>query len=232
MSHPIARRRARSDDAKEARRSALLEAARTLLAERPFAALTMDAVAQRTGLAKGTVFLYFPTKETLGLALVEELLDEWFDALDSRLGTLRTAASAARVAAAIVDVTVARPVLVELLTILGPMLEQNVARPAAEAFKARVLVRTIQLGASFERVRPSLAPGQGAEFCLVIHALVTGLHQMAHPAPVIAELLAEETFAPLRVDFATTLAHTLTCHLLGLDRAPRSSTARRARRST
>ncbi|MCU0636330.1 MAG: TetR family transcriptional regulator [Gemmatimonadaceae bacterium] len=236
--HHAARRpalptRARSDAAKEARRAALLGAARAVLADRPFAALTIDAVAREAGLAKGTVFLYFATKETLGLAVLEELLDEWFDALDSRLSALRPPVAAPRVAAAIVRVTVERPLLVDLLVLLGPLLEQNVPRAAAEAFKARVLVRTIQLGAAFERVLPALAPNEGARLCLIVNALVTGVHQMAVPAPVIAQILADEQFAPLRVDFAATLEHALTCHLLGLERrATTTTSARAARRST
>lgn len=228
---PRGPQRARSDAAKDARRTALLAAARALLADRPFAELAMSAVADRAGVAKGTVFLYFPTKEALGLAVVEEWLDEWFDALDSRLGMLRARASAARVAEAVVAVTLARPRLVELLALLGPLLEQNVPRAAAESFKARVLVRSIQLGAALERVLPALAPGEGLQCCLVIHALVIGIHQQAVPAPIIREVLADETFAPLRVDFASALQHTLTAYFLGRDRAEPLTAARPARRS-
>jgi AcrR family transcriptional regulator len=224
-------RRARSAADKDARRAALLDAARRLLADQGFGALTMSAIAHTAGVAKGTLFLYFPTKEALGLALVDELLDDWFDTLDTRLGAVRRPATPARVAAAITQVTTARPLLTQLLVLLGPMLEQNIPASAAEAFKARVLIRTIQLGATVERALPSLDEGDGTRVILLTSALVTGLQQMAHPAPVVATVLADDTYAPLRVDFARELEHTLTTYLVGLETLSRPSTARASRRS-
>lgn len=53
------------------RRAQLLDAALRLLAERGFAATSVDAIAKAAGLAKGTVYLYFPTKEALLDALIE-----------------------------------------------------------------------------------------------------------------------------------------------------------------
>jgi AcrR family transcriptional regulator len=229
MGHIKAPRRARSAAAKEERRHHLLATARTLLGDRPFHTLAMGDLAAAAGVAKGTVFLYFPTKETLGLALVEELLDEWFDALDSRLGTLRAGAAPARIADAIVHVTRVRRPLVRLLVLLGPWFEHHVGEDAAQPFKARLLVRTIQLGAAFERLLPVLAQGEGARLCLAIHAIITGLQQMAEPAPVIAAILAQPAFQPLRVDFDEELQHLLDLHLRGLVAA--ASPRARARRS-
>ncbi len=49
----------------EVRRSQLLDAAAALLVEKGLAATTVADVAQRAGVAKGTVYLYFDTKEDL-----------------------------------------------------------------------------------------------------------------------------------------------------------------------
>lgn len=54
-------------------RPALLRAAATLVAERGYAALTLDAVGQATGVSKGGVLYHFPTKEALVAALLEEM---------------------------------------------------------------------------------------------------------------------------------------------------------------
>jgi AcrR family transcriptional regulator len=45
----------------------------------------MAEVAACSGLAKGTLYLYFETKEELLLALLKDLLDDWFDELDAEL---------------------------------------------------------------------------------------------------------------------------------------------------
>jgi AcrR family transcriptional regulator len=54
----------------EARRTQILEAAVRLWLRQGFDATAVDAIAREAGLAKGTVYLYFPSKE----ALLEEAL--------------------------------------------------------------------------------------------------------------------------------------------------------------
>lgn len=55
---------------KEARPHELLDAALALFAEKGFAATRCEEVAARAGVSKGTLFLYFPTKEDLFKAVV------------------------------------------------------------------------------------------------------------------------------------------------------------------
>lgn len=50
---------------KDARPSEILEAGLALFAERGFAATRLEDVAKRAGIAKGTVYLYFSSKESL-----------------------------------------------------------------------------------------------------------------------------------------------------------------------
>ena len=54
-------------------RGSLLRAAATLVAERGYSALTLDAVGAATGVSKGGVLYHFPTKAALVAALLEEL---------------------------------------------------------------------------------------------------------------------------------------------------------------
>jgi AcrR family transcriptional regulator len=56
---PVRKRR------KEARPDEIIEAARAVFVERGFAAAKVDEIARRAGASKGTVYLYFPTKEAL-----------------------------------------------------------------------------------------------------------------------------------------------------------------------
>ena len=63
--------RARTEEAKEARRLALLDAALDEFFEKGFTAARMDDIAARAGLSKGTLYLYFESKEDLFLSLVD-----------------------------------------------------------------------------------------------------------------------------------------------------------------
>lgn len=57
---------------KDARPAELLTAALDLFVERGYAATRLDDVAKRAGVSKGTVYLYFPSKEELFKAVVRE----------------------------------------------------------------------------------------------------------------------------------------------------------------
>ena len=79
--------RPRGRKAVEGRRDQLLAAALRLMASRGFAATSIEDVARQAGVAKGTVYLYFPTKDALLAAVLETqslmpALIPWLDALE------------------------------------------------------------------------------------------------------------------------------------------------------
>jgi AcrR family transcriptional regulator len=59
---------------KQARPQELLDAALTLFVEKGFAATRAEEVAQRAGVSKGTLYLYYPSKEELFKAVVRQSL--------------------------------------------------------------------------------------------------------------------------------------------------------------
>lgn len=59
---------------KDARPQELLEAALSLFVEKGFAATRSEEVAQRAGVSKGTLYLYYPSKEELLKAVVRSTL--------------------------------------------------------------------------------------------------------------------------------------------------------------
>ena len=70
--HADAPERARRSRRKEARPGELLKAALALFVEKGFAATRVEEVAARAGVSKGTLFLYFASKEELFKAVVRE----------------------------------------------------------------------------------------------------------------------------------------------------------------
>jgi AcrR family transcriptional regulator len=66
---------------KEERPSAIVAAALQVFAEKGFAGAKMDEIAARAGLSKGAVYLYFPTKEDVFRAVVEQAVAPNIDAL-------------------------------------------------------------------------------------------------------------------------------------------------------
>jgi len=87
---PAASRRGRR---KEARPGELLAAALDLFVEKGFAATRVDDVAARAGVSKGTLFLYFPSKEELFKAVVRENISGRFAEWDVEMGSFEGTSS-------------------------------------------------------------------------------------------------------------------------------------------
>lgn len=65
----------RKEREKLARKKAILDAARKVFFKKGFHATTMDHIAEVAELSKGSLYLYFPTKEELYLSILIEGLD-------------------------------------------------------------------------------------------------------------------------------------------------------------
>ena len=194
--------RARTPAAKEVRRGEILRAASTLLGEAPYSEVTVARVAERAGLAKGSVYHYFRSKEELFLHLVLDRLTEWLGALDVDLSGLGRRASPEEVGRALAAGIAGRVDLVRLLALLHGTLEPSVEAAQIVEFKRGLLVALTASGEALESRLPGLRPGEGVRFLFRLLAAITGLAVTALPPPAIAAAIAEAPdLAAFRVDF-------------------------------
>lgn len=116
--------RARTDNQKEARRQAILEAARAHLSTVGFERFSMGPLAKAAGVARGTLYLYFPTREELLYTLHLEALHAWKDALfqSSQPGMTTEA-----YLAAYFDAAQRTPLVLETLPRVPSVLERNLS---------------------------------------------------------------------------------------------------------
>lgn len=80
LSRPYANRRERR---REETRQRLIEAALALMHEKPFDQVTIEEITERADVAKGTFFSYFPNKEHLLYAYIQDLTEEVYEFLES-----------------------------------------------------------------------------------------------------------------------------------------------------
>ena len=73
---------------KDARPSEIIEAAIEVFTERGFGAARLEDVARRAGVAKGTVFVYFPTKDDLFRAVAQTVLTSHLERLQGAAADL------------------------------------------------------------------------------------------------------------------------------------------------
>jgi AcrR family transcriptional regulator len=89
LSPSIAEPTPKRERRKEARPGELLDAALDLFVEKGFSATRVEEVAAQAGVSKGTLFLYFPSKEELFKAVVRENIVKQFPAWQEEFNTFQ-----------------------------------------------------------------------------------------------------------------------------------------------
>lgn len=209
-------RRAMRDDQKEQRRQAILDVAHTLFEMQPYETISMAEVASRAGLAKGTLYLYFQTKEELFLALFEQEFTLWFDAVDAHLPTLTPSPDPTALVTWMTASLTSRPALIRLFALAHVILERNASYEAIVHLKRHLNQRVVHTGTLLERCLPTLAAGQGVFLLLQAYAFIIGIQNLTDPAPLARQAMAQEPdLQPFALDFAPVFQTTLIALIRG-----------------
>jgi AcrR family transcriptional regulator len=171
------RQRAIQAEDKHERHQAILDAAARLLDQCPDRVASVAEVADAAGLAKGTVYLYFPSKEELLLAVHERNVDRFFAALVARLEGRDTVAVEDILGIAHQHI-VEPPSFLPLAARCLGLMAQSIPPETSAAFRQRMTTRLERAGAGVERHFPVLAAGDGVTLLRHSYALIVGLWQL------------------------------------------------------
>src|SRR3954471_4738639 len=174
------RARAMGVEDKEERRHAILDAAERLYLDHPDRMANVAEVAEAAGLAKGTVYLYFPSKEEMLLALHERHVTKFFTKLMQALGAGRDV-DFDSVLAITRRYIIRVPGYLPLTSRCFGMMDREIPLQAAIDFKARTAATLGAAGSGLERHFPRLPRGAGATLLLNSYGLIVGLWQLLHP---------------------------------------------------
>lgn len=195
--------RARSAEAKLARREQIVAAAVELLRTRPYEELTMASVADACGLAKGTPYLYWRSKEELFLSALQE---EYTAFLRDLVPVVRAAAATPEaVADALVGAMLGRPGLLALIGRVHVALERNASVEAVVAFKRALVGGGLVVATALHERLGWLPIDKAARLLVRFHGATVAFQQMADPPESIRKALEEPDLALLRVDLAADL---------------------------
>src|SRR5688572_9304019 len=151
---------------KEARRHAILDAAEKLFLRHPDRMASVAEVAAAAGLAKGTVYLYFPSKEEMLLALHERQVAHFFTQL-MRLLARPKPVDFDDVFPVTLEHLIRLPGYLELTSRCFAIMDREIPRDTAIAFKTGV-VRT--LGAAGVELERHFELPSGAGMTLLLHS--------------------------------------------------------------
>lgn len=213
--------RARSEEQKEIRRQAILDTAAAMLNEMPVAAVSLNELSRRVGLAKSNVLRYFESREAVLLELLDDFLGSWLAVLAEELSEGIESSAAPEVRsdqlAAILSGSLAdRPVLCDLFGAQGGVLEHNVSVEVAKRHKRSSLARLETMTELVQRHVPEI--GDSAQrFCLI--SLVTAGALSSYvpaPASLLAAYAEEPALGVLHVDLQDALRIAFASALMGV----------------
>lgn len=211
--------RARSEEQREVRRRAILDAAGAMLTEMPVAQVSLNELSRRAGLAKSNVLRYFESREAVLLELLDDAWREWLDKLAVELtgGSGTAGERGERVAAVLADSLAARPVLCDLIGAQAAVLERNVSPVVAARFKRAAIDDIGVLGKLLQGAVPELGEVRAGKLAAATVMVAGALWAHGQPsAAVLAAYEADPSLAVFRLDFRTTLTEVLAVLVAGL----------------
>ncbi len=201
---------------KAARRASILAAARALFPHTPDRLPSVAMIAQAAGLAKGTAYLYFRTKEEIFLALLHQ---EWGGVIALVHHAFRADKRAkgrkvAEFLSGYAGYLHAHPELLKLEALRYSILERNLAPGLLRSFKQE---STAALDHAGEAVEAALALplNQGVRLLVHTYALTVGLWQALDDPETCRDLPGEPASVLAKLDFQTELQTALAQYWLG-----------------
>jgi AcrR family transcriptional regulator len=167
--------RARSEESKEARRQAILKSAREIVDQQGFGSLTVDSVAKGSQLAKGTLYIYFKTKEEILLALLKDDFGAWFVGMEAYLSHIEEPFGPGFADVWLNSLKV-QPHLPMGMAYLHLMLEPNISKEFWYIWKAFLLTRVRALHyIVIQRFDPYISLEVFSRFLVVMNGVSVGL---------------------------------------------------------
>jgi AcrR family transcriptional regulator len=182
-------KRAYTEEAKQQREEMIIAAAAALLMEKGYYAINVEQVAQSAGLAKGTVYLYFKTKEALFLTVFERQATVWFNEIEQELSLTPEGSPKQTLVDLLVKSLIHKPLLTRLVALTSIIFEYNVSVERAHQHKVWIFDYLAAIGQLLE-TKFDLRPMQGLRFLLRAFVIVAGLEGFAHPSPITDQVFA------------------------------------------
>jgi AcrR family transcriptional regulator len=214
--------RARSEEQREARRRAILDAAAAMLAEMPVAQVTLNELSRRVGLAKSNVLRYFESREAVLLELLDSAGQEWLTQLAQDLDAAVSASAPLakrgdQVAAALAASLAERPVLCDLLSAQAAVLERNVSPRVAAPYKRASIANVAALGGLLLGYVAELGEHDAGRLAAATAMVAGALWPHAQPSSaMLAAYQADPALASMRIDFSAAVREVLEVLIAGL----------------
>lgn len=211
------RTRAITEEQKNERISSILISAEKLFLNRNFSSITVQEIANDAGLAKGSVYSYFSTKEAVYLSLLEREFAGWFRSFDEAVLSSDDGISPELLTDVITETFSGRELFLSLTAILHTLLEENLPADDISNFKKFLISGIAGSAALLERRIPYLNAGDGRKVLITLYALILGVRQISAPSEAALKVINETPELHfLKFNFMQELRESLGIFLTGI----------------
>lgn len=206
------KKRAVLEKDKLSKRTSIIQAAASLLQKKDWAELSMDEVAKRAKIAKGTLYLYFPTKEDLCLRIHSADYETWFLDLYEFLNSSKEL-DAKIFSNWFVQSMDRHTRFLKLLPIVPTILEKNASIQTIREFKTNIKLQITNVLPQLIRFFPFFNEQTGFLFLMQCHALAVGSWSHGFPSNQVREAVKDTDLELFVLDYKNFL-ETSILHLL------------------
>jgi AcrR family transcriptional regulator len=210
----MGRKRATTEQERAALRRRILDATATLLARWSLEDVNVDRIAALAGIAKGTVYLYFRTREELVLEVFDRCHGLWLDALEARLREDRAPLSPDEVARLTVSTLLDNLLLVRLYGQIGAVIKGSVSPEASHRIRLRQTTRMNSTALALESRLPGVTSTQAARWLFRFEAFTAGIAPLAQPPRAVAAAFADPGRTAHNLDLKSELQYIAVTMLL------------------
>ncbi len=194
-------RRAREDWQKEERSQSILDAAERLFVSENETLPTVEQVARASGVAKGTVYLYFKTKEQIFLTIFHNKLLAWGQDIRARIEAHAGPITAEVIADAMIAYPLEDKTILNLAGFSASWLESDLKFDDAVASRRDLSQGLQAIGAAIEARRPGHSAIRYGQMLLQSYSYLVGLWQVASPPNVLSSAQALPEFSVFHLDY-------------------------------
>lgn len=208
-------------DQKSERRQNILDAAKYLFSTTDFKDIKMIDVATMADVSKGSVFLYFKTKEDLFTALLVQEFQAWYRKFQMILsdGQIRDYINTDILIKLLEKSIFDNDILLRLLSISHSVLEQNLSYEQASEYRQVFYECIHSIGNDLDVLISFFKEGDGCRFIQYCITLIIGLYGSANPPELLDMIDIENEYETFRIIFKHEITSILKVILTGMEQS-------------
>jgi len=193
----------------------ILKTAEKLFLEKDYRKISMNEIAQKAGSAKGTLYLYFKSKESLFLSLMLQKFRDWFVQLENLLSkekTLNPLSMSKIIGKSLAD----KETFSRLLLLQASVLESNADYQSLKNFKSELKDMLLNACEHLTGVCPAMSRQEALDFFLWLYAMAIGLKSLSEPNKMAKTVIQNEGLDLFEIDFLSSLEKYILSYLNGI----------------